>query len=147
VHGPEPLCKYLYNLLCIQKCHPLIAGFVLSTPRTSTSNSSIISNTSFTLSMNPLTATLNIRLVEALYCVRRQRSSFESEVGTIENVRQTSGESSLSTCSAWRAMDARREVGRRMSISNEQGNAESSWEAIMLLEQLPLLTSYYESKI
>jgi hypothetical protein len=90
---------------------------------TSTSNSSIIARTTAKLSMKPLTATRSILLVEALYSVRSTvLSQFASEAGaTRDNERHTSGESSLSTCRACRADDARRAVGNGMSMTLSGG--------------------------
>lgn len=62
--------------------------------------------------MNPLTATLNIRFVVALYRVHKIDASDESEGRMIVIDRCTSGESSLSTCRACCAINARRWVGR-----------------------------------
>lgn len=83
----------------------------------------MIPNTTLKLSINPLTATLNILFVVALYSVRNTVSSGESddevlELGEaqVENDRRTSGESSLSTRRAWRAADANRAVGRGRSM-------------------------------
>lgn len=78
--------------------------------------------------MNPFTATLNILFVVALYSVRRMVLSsccrWASDGGTLDtspldaeagdareakqNVRWTRGDSSASTCRAWRAVEARR---------------------------------------
>lgn len=86
---------------------------------TSTSSSSIIPKTTVKLSMKPFTATRNILLVDALYSVRKTvLSRPELELGAMRDIeRHTSGESSLSTCKACKAEEARRAVGRGMSIT------------------------------
>lgn len=113
----QSLLSFLYSVPC-------------SAPRTSTSNSSITPSTTLKLSIKPLTATLNILFVVALYSVRRTVSSeewtrLESSVAgadcdmveaTIKKVRRTRGDSSLSTRKACRAADARRAVGRGRSM-------------------------------
>lgn len=68
--------------------------------------------------MNPLTATLSILFVVALYSVRKTDCSEECEVlkAMVEKDRQTRGESSLSTRKACSATDANRAVGRGKSI-------------------------------
>jgi len=137
---------------CKGECHlygqPSTLSFVLSRPRTSTSNSSMTSKASFKLSINPLTATLSIRFVVALYSVLRTVSSvdFELDAGIVENVRDTRGESSLSTRRAWRAADARRAVGRRMSIASEQGNSGSSWIAIAVIRDIILCSLIFDGR-
>jgi hypothetical protein len=59
-----------------------------------------------------------MRFVVALYSVRRigLASSELSAAAMREKERETRGESSLSTCRAWRAEDARRVVGRGRSM-------------------------------
>jgi len=66
--------------------------------------------------MNPFTATLSIRFVVALYSVLRIVSSDEAPDETAENDRRTRGESSWSTRKVWSVADARRAVGRGISI-------------------------------
>ena len=109
--------------------------------RVSTSSSSITPRTTPRLSMKPLTATLSIRFVAALYSVRRivfcstfcSTSLSLTLVTTVsvvllgsdlaspgerrEKDRRTSAESSASTCSARRAKEARRWVGSGTSIT------------------------------
>jgi hypothetical protein len=101
--------------------------------------------------MKPLTATRSILFVEALYSVRSTvLSPLASEVGaTRVSVRHTSGDSSLSTCRACSAEEARRSVGSGMSMTlfvgqriflfdvvkdrpySEQGNSGSTAAAIL----------------
>lgn len=120
------------TVLSCQLCSP---------PSTSTSSSSIIPSTTPKLSRNPLTATLNMRFVVALYSVRNMVFSCSSSINSIlsfsaptvpfvvrllvasrgdgvarEKVRNTSGESSASTWRARRAESARRWVGKGVSI-------------------------------
>jgi hypothetical protein len=98
-----------------------------STPKTSTSSSSMTPKTTLKLSINPLTATLSIRFVVALYSVLRIVSSeeltrlepaesWEDAVEMVENDLRTRGDSSLSTRNACRAAEARRAVGRGRSM-------------------------------
>lgn len=82
-------------------------------------------STTVKLSMNPFTATRNILLVVALYSVRNTVFScpiaelFAISVAgsTMENDLRTSGESSLSTCSACMADEASLSVGRGRSMT------------------------------
>jgi hypothetical protein len=111
--------------------------------------------------MNPLTATLNIRFVVALYSVLRivpsegstklaPPETWQDAVEMVENDLRTRGESSLSTRKACRAAEARRAAGRGRSIvlgglvslpeedeaedntNSEQGNSGSIWAVMML---------------
>lgn len=127
--------------------------FPVSTPKTSTSSSSITPITTLRLSMKPFTATLSIRFVVALYSVRKivsfavwtqvaSSAGLDDAAEMVEKDLRTSGESSWSTRNAWRAADARRDVGRGRSTIlaclsavarqgkgkqtyNEQGNSGS----------------------
>lgn len=67
--------------------------------------------------MKPLTATLNMRFVAAAYLALRMFSgALTTSAGAgMDKVRRTSGDNSLSTRRAWRAMDASLAVGRGTS--------------------------------
>jgi hypothetical protein len=113
--------------------HELLHGFG---GRTSTSNSSITFSTTPKLSINPFTATRNMRFVVALYDTSSTvfvssphfaKSSLEYSPArpVRENERCTSGESSASTWRAWRAVEARRCVGKGRERMSEQGKLRS----------------------
>lgn len=80
------------------------------------------------LSINELTATRNILLVVALYSVRRTLVSGLSSAASCERarekVRDTRGDSSLSTWRACRAVEAKREVGNGTSMVLLRGKKE-----------------------
>ena len=84
--------------------------------KTSSSSSSMTPSTTLKLFMNPLTATRSILFVVALYSVLKTVSAVECSEVTVEKDRQTKGDNSLSIRRARRAIEARREVGRGMSI-------------------------------
>lgn len=125
---------------------------------TSTSNSSMTPNTTPRLSINPLTATLSMRLVVALYSVLSTVSllsalaSLSSTVPLTEppcgalvkdSVRCTRGESSASTSIAWRADEASRWDGNGRLITLRSVNyfandrvrfarcLQGAWELVM----------------
>jgi len=117
---PSPLAVYSCSSAIVHYPHSLPA----STPRTSTSNSSITPSTTPRLSINPFTATRSIRFVVALYSVLRTVSSADLTMaasslegsGMVEKDLRTRGDTSLSTLNARRAADARRGVGSGRSI-------------------------------
>lgn len=115
-----------YGIVLTLSAIPLYAA-VLSSLSTSTSNSSMISKTSLKLSINPFTATLNIRFVVALYSVLKISCSSKPRADMVENVRRTSGESSSSTCKALREATARRSVGKHTSIVLSLVNTHTEW--------------------
>lgn len=96
---------------------------------TSSSSFSMTSRTRARLSMNPLTATLNMRFVVAIYLTLRMFSlswaSTPSIAATVERVRRTSGDSSLSTPRARRATVASLLVGKGTSTVLEQGTVST----------------------
>lgn len=93
---------------------PASTSFKLAS-RIPTSIFSITSITRPRLSMNEFVATRNMRFVVALYSTRSTEVSAPvpaSGGASRANERRTSGESSLSTAMAVRAMSARRWVGK-----------------------------------